>query len=83
MLLEVAHPGFEEAREALAWPDFSYRIDQDPAIAAEGTTGSYIGIDGETLGLGLNVFGNDCVVAGSAFFATGETAGEATPGGAE
>ncbi len=60
VLLEVAHPGFEEAREALAWPDFSYRIDQDPAIAAEGTTGSYIGIDGETLGLGLNVFGNDC-----------------------
>lgn len=53
-------------------PRFGRDIDADPAVAMEGSTGSYIGIDGETLGLGLNIFGHDCVVAGSAFFADGE-----------
>jgi len=60
-------------------PSYDNDIDDGSSIAAEGTTGSYIGIDGETIGLGLNVFGNDCVVAGSAFFADGEVAGEPTP----
>lgn len=52
--------------------DYSNDIDDGSSVAMEGTTGSYIGIDGETLGLGLNIFGHDCVVAGAAFFANGD-----------
>ena len=47
-------------------------VDEGSTAAMEGTTGSYLAIDGETLGLGLNIFGHDCVVAGSAFSAEGD-----------
>jgi hypothetical protein len=42
-------------------------IDSGSAMAPDGT---YIGIDGESLGLGVNLFGHGCVVAGSAVVKT-------------
>lgn len=45
-------------------PYFEKDIDDGAAISA---AGAYIGVQGETLALGLNVLGNDCVVAGVAF----------------
>ncbi len=53
-------------------PSYENDIDDGSTVAMEGTTGSYIGIDGETIGLGLNLFGHDCVVAGAAFLANGD-----------
>ena len=38
------------------------------AVAADG---SYIAIDGDTLGLGLNVFGHDCIAVGTVIVITG------------
>lgn len=42
-------------------------IDETSAVAEEDGVIYYIGMDGETTGLGLNIFGHDCLVAGSVF----------------
>jgi hypothetical protein len=46
-------------------PQFDQDIDDGAAISA---AGDYLALQGETLALGLNVLGTDCLVAGVAFW---------------
>jgi hypothetical protein len=48
-----------------------YTDDDGEGSAAAGN-GAYLSIDGETLGLGLNVFGHDCVAIGTVTFIRGD-----------
>jgi hypothetical protein len=48
-----------------------YTDDDGEGSAAAGN-GAYVSISGETLGLGLNVFGHDCVAIGTVTFIQGD-----------
>lgn len=52
----------------LATPIYSDDIDEGSAVAPDG---SYVGIDGEMTGLGLNIFGHDCIAVGNVFLVNG------------
>ncbi len=45
--------------------------EDDGGVAVASRSGHYIAIAGETLGLGLNIFGHDCVAIGTATLITG------------
>ena len=47
-------------------PSYTYRIDWGSAVTPDG---NYIGVDGETTGLGFNIFGHDCLAVGGALHA--------------
>jgi hypothetical protein len=49
-----------------ATPNYDNSIDDGSASAQQDGRLFYLAIDGETLGLGLNVFGSECYVAGTA-----------------
>ena len=49
-------------------PSYQEDIDEGSAVAPDG---SYVAIDGEMLGLGLNIFGHSCIAVGNAMLFTG------------